>query len=77
MSVASRRAFWAALCAVAVAAVGLIGVSSVAWAAQPEPWQMGFQPPASPVMEEIENFHDILLVIITVITAFVLGCCSM
>ncbi|HVR68675.1 MAG TPA: cytochrome c oxidase subunit II [Verrucomicrobiae bacterium] len=73
MSVASRRAFWAALCAVAVAAVGLIGVASVAWAAHPEPWQMGFQPPASPVMEEIENFHDELLVIITVITAFVLG----
>jgi cytochrome c oxidase subunit II len=73
MSVASRRAFWAALCAVAVIAFGLVGMASGTWAAKPEPWQMGFQPAASPVMEEIESFHDILLVIITVITAFVLG----
>ncbi len=73
MSVANRRAFWAALCAVAVIAFGLVGMASGVWAAKPEPWQMGFQPPASPVMEEIESFHDILLVIITVITAFVLG----
>jgi cytochrome c oxidase subunit 2 len=73
MSVASRRAFWAALCAVAVIAFGLVGMVSGAWAAKPEPWQMGFQPAASPVMEEIEHFHDELLVIITVITAFVLG----
>ena len=73
MSVASRRAFWAALCAVAVVAFGLVGMVSGAWAAKPEPWQMGFQPAASPVMEEIEYFHDELLVIITVITAFVLG----
>ncbi len=73
MSVASRRAFWAALCAVAVVAFGLVGMVTGAWAAKPEPWQMGFQPPASPVMEEIEYFHNELLVIITVITAFVLG----
>lgn len=73
MSVASRRAFWAALCAVAVAAFGLVGMITSAWAAQPEPWQMGFQPAASPVMEEISHFHDILLVIITLITIFVLA----
>lgn len=73
MVVARRRAFWAALCAIAVAAFGLVGTISGAWAAKPEPWQMGFQPAASPVMEEIESFHDILLVIITVITIFVLG----
>jgi cytochrome c oxidase subunit II len=68
-----RRAFWAALCAFAVVAFGLLGTLSGAWAAKPEPWEMGFQPAASPVMEEIEHFHDILLVIITVITVFVLG----
>jgi cytochrome c oxidase subunit II len=71
MIVARRRAFWAALCVVAV--LGLLGTVSGAWAAKPEPWQMGFQPPASPVMEDIENFHDILLIIITAITVFVLG----
>ena len=73
MAVAKRRAFWAALCAVMVVAFGLVGTISGAWAAKPEPWQMGFQPAASPVQEEIEHFHDILLVIITVITIFVLG----
>jgi cytochrome c oxidase subunit 2 len=73
MLVASRKAFWAALCAVAVGAFGLVGMVSGAWAAKPEPWQMGFQPAASPVMEEIEHFHDILLVIITLITIFVLA----
>lgn len=36
-------------------------------------WQMGFQEPASPVMGMIEDFHNLLLVIITVITLFVLG----
>ena len=36
-------------------------------------WQMGFQPAASPVMEQIISFHNILLVLITAITLFVLG----
>jgi len=36
-------------------------------------WQMGFQPAASPVMEQLTGFHNILLVLITVITLFVLG----
>jgi cytochrome c oxidase subunit 2 len=43
-----------------------------ALAAQPEPWQLGFQPPTSPVMERIESFHDLLLWIITLISIFVL-----
>ena len=37
----------------------------------PEPWQLGFQDAASPVMEEIIFFHDqimfILIIIITVV----------
>lgn len=36
-------------------------------------WQMGFQPAASPVMEQLTGFHNILLVLITVITLFVLS----
>ena len=43
-----------------------------ALAAQPEPWQLGFQPPASSVMERIESFHDLLLWIITLVSIFVL-----
>jgi cytochrome c oxidase subunit 2 len=69
MTAARRKAFWAALCAIA----GSIGAASAAWAAKPEPWQMGFQPAASTVMEAIDKFHDILLVIITAITVFVLA----
>lgn len=38
-----------------------------------EPWQLGFQPAASPIMERIESFHDLLLWIITLISLFVLA----
>ena len=51
---------------------GALGWVSAAFAA-PEPWQMGFQPAASPVMERIEDFHHLLLVIITLISLFVLA----
>jgi len=37
-------------------------------------WQLGFQPPATPVMEQLEWLHDnYLLYIITAVTIFVLG----
>ncbi|MFQ5618250.1 MAG: cytochrome c oxidase subunit II [Rhodospirillales bacterium] len=48
-------------------------VAESALAATPEPWRLGFQAAASPVMERINEFHNLLLVIITSITAFVLG----
>ena len=54
-----------------VAALLLAG--SPALAAQPEPWQLGFQPPATPTMEEIDALHDLLMWIITLISVFVLG----
>ena len=40
---------------------------------KPEPWQMGLQEAATPVMEQIQSFHNLLLVIITAITIFVLA----
>jgi cytochrome c oxidase subunit 2 len=46
------------------------------WAAgdgQPLPWQMGFQPAVTPVMQDIEVFHNFVLYIITAITLFVLA----
>lgn len=36
------------------------------------PWQMGLREAASPTMERINDFHNLLLVIITVIATFVL-----
>jgi len=63
----------------AIAAVGLItGVLSATQAfaqmiGAPVKWQMGFQEAATPIMEEITSFHDLLLIMITVIVLFVLG----
>src|SRR4029077_8098496 len=48
-------------------------VAAVAGAAEPQPWQLGFQPPATPVKDRLSAFHDELLIIITLITIFVLG----
>ena len=47
-------------------------------AQQPEPWQMGFQQAATPVMETMTGFHTFLLVIVTAIVLLVtilLGWC--
>ena len=52
--------------------VALGFADGAALAAQPEPWQLGFQPPASPVMERIESFHHLLLWISILISIFVL-----
>lgn len=48
-------------------------VSSSAALALPQPWEMNFQPAATPVMRQIEDFHQLLLVIITLICLFVLA----
>ena len=50
-----------------------LAAGGMALAAQPQPWEMTLQPAASPVMENIISFHNLLLVIITVITLFVLA----
>lgn len=42
-----------------------------ATAAVPKPWQIGFQPAASPLMEGITNMHNLLMIVITVIAIFV------
>jgi cytochrome c oxidase subunit II len=54
-----------------VAALLLAG--SPALAAQPEPWQLGFQAAASPVMGQIDSLHNLLMWIITLISFFVLA----
>lgn len=54
----------------------LFASASAGWAqrdGQPVHWQMGFQPAASPVMQEIETFHTMVLYIITAIVLFVLA----
>jgi cytochrome c oxidase subunit 2 len=56
-----------------IAAPLLLLTGGVAGAAQPEPWQLGFQPAATSVMERLESLHDLLLWIITLISLFVLA----
>ncbi len=51
----------------------MVTMTGAAQAAKPEPWQLDLQPAASPVMEQIESFHDELLVIITLVSLFVLA----
>jgi cytochrome c oxidase subunit II len=58
----------------------LVAVAPIAWCGaayakegQPAPWQLGFQPAASPIMEQITSFHAYVTIIITVIALFVLG----
>ena len=51
---------------------GLVLAAAV-HAAEPTPWQMGFQPAATPIMGMIDRFHDLLLIVVTLITLFVLG----
>ena len=56
----------------AFAGVGT-GFAGAAHAAKPEAWGIGFQPSASPFMDQVLDFHTLLLVIISLITVFVLG----
>ncbi len=42
-------------------------------AAEPVPWQLGFQAAVSPSMREIDKFHDLLLVITSAIVVVVIG----
>lgn len=56
------------------AAWALAVLTSAALAEEPVDFQLGFQPAASPVRDQIDHLHnDILLPIITVITIFVLS----
>ena len=40
---------------------------------QPRDWQLGLQPPATPLAHQLDGFHDFLNIIIIAITLFVLG----
>jgi cytochrome c oxidase subunit 2 len=53
------------------AGFGLCG--GAALAAQPQPWQMGLQPAASPIMEMIHSFNNGVMIIMTLVTLFVLA----
>ena len=59
-----------------LAPMALLGTFVTSLSAQADhgmahPWQMGLQEPVTPVAEQIMDFHNLLLVIITVIAVFV------
>jgi cytochrome c oxidase subunit II len=57
----------------ALVTVLLAGLPASA-AGAPRDWELGFRPPATPVMQRLEAFHDYLILpIIFAIAAFVLG----
>lgn len=59
---------------VACAALGsALALPAVAGEGQPVNWEVHFQPSVTSIADQIHGFHDLLLVIITIITAFVLG----
>jgi cytochrome c oxidase subunit II len=58
---------------IGAAAMALLAFSGLPALAVPLPYQTGFQPAASPVMEQIETFHTELVWIIVAVCLFVLG----
>jgi cytochrome c oxidase subunit 2 len=52
-------------------AVLIVGLASPCFADFPTPWQMGFQTPASPMMERIVTLHDQLFIVIIAIAVVV------
>tara|TARA_R110000868_G_scaffold134793_4_gene347031 strand:- start:74 stop:919 length:846 start_codon:yes stop_codon:yes gene_type:complete len=55
-----------------LALLGTLAVPGAAMAQLAKPWQTDFQDAATPLMEQIISFHNLLLVIITLISIFVL-----
>jgi cytochrome c oxidase subunit 2 len=57
-----------------IAAAGVLIAAAPALAAQPTPWQMDFQPPASEIKQHILDFHNyILLPMVFGVSLFVLA----
>jgi cytochrome c oxidase subunit 2 len=57
-----------------ITSVTVLGTgAALAATGQPEPWQLGMQQGATPVMDDIIWFHNFLLWVITAITLFVLA----
>ena len=48
-------------------------VAGAASAAEPAAWQLGLQEPAGSIAEKADSLHNLLLVVITAISVFVLG----
>jgi cytochrome c oxidase subunit 2 len=57
----------------ALSALAILFAPSMGWAIEPQHWEMGFQEAATPVAARLHQFHHFVLIIISVIVAFVTG----
>ena len=72
--VTNFRGLTARACApAAMACAAALLTAGSASAAQPLPWQLGLQPPAGSIAEMADDLHNLLLVVITLISLFVLA----
>ncbi len=71
MAFVTRMAHAALTWALSAVVLGVFAGGSAA--SEPTPWQIGFQPPASPTAERIETLNDVLLIIIVGTVVFVVG----
>lgn len=67
------RRLLAALTAAFLAPIGLIAPASAQTVYAPKPWEMGMQAAGGPLKVQEIDLHNLVLVIITVITLFVAG----
>lgn len=58
---------------VGMAVVAGVSMMTPALADQPHAWQMGYQDPASPVMERIESLHNFITIIMTGVVLLVMA----
>ena len=73
MVTAFREVISRVLAPVALVAATVLFFAGNAYAAQPLPWQLGLQPPAGSIAEMADDLHNLLLVVITLISLFVLA----
>ena len=71
MAIFGRIGAFASVFSLAASVAGMAGAGQPG-DGQPRDWQMGLQPAASTTMERVVDFHNLLLVVITAITVFVL-----
>ena len=73
MVTAFREVISRVLAPVALVATTVLFFAGNTYAAQPLPWQLGLQPPAGSIAEMADDLHNLLLVVITLISLFVLA----
>ena len=73
MVTAFREVISRVLAPVALVAATVLSFAGNTYAAQPLPWQLGLQPPAGSIAKMADDLHNLLLVVITLISLFVLA----